>query len=623
MRSLGASKTRSQILQTPWEDLYTNPPNSRSSNTNSGGNDEQDRQKFEGTLSSFYATRNATAEHLTRFVAAVAAAVDAETRSLKASQALFEFPVDPEDPSSNVFTEIIVTGLGVNSPSGINFGVPAAFFYAHGASMDKNTRPDRRYQIACGDRTDRVLQAFGTAITAGVLNGNATTPIGDPDNQPFVSQPAATPVTSAQAARRLAALGVPPGSGTTQVAMPSPVSASGSFANVVQAWLAGPPIASPTWQNYQTTMDGQIWAQIATNGEQNYLALVLVALTQNYIDPKTNQTLADLIANGSLLQPKSVKGLKSITDAQWPQFFTTTESVLPSAAFTQAGAADLTNPPPNLQASYINTRIQAFIRGVQHFFTISSVPNSSSPPPPGAPASFGLPPFDAIRQAVGFYEGTGSFTFGASALDPTQLTAAVQQVFPDDPVTQRWLFEAMEAINQLFQVANVVPELANPNDFLVTPSLRFSIVEALYARGFRSAKDIAVLSGDDFQQALTGTVAYATRRPRWLPRRNRSTKRRRVWRRCRFPPRRLPGRSSRSTTGRWSTAFHLPVFRRSARSNTSRSCSTLPRTRPARASPRPIRSRPNRRHCFRSSAAGAGRWEAFSRVAPIWKRRCR
>ena len=39
-------------------------------------------------------------------------------------------------------------------------------------------------------------------------------------------------------------------------------------------------------------------------------------------------------------------------------------------------------------------------------------------------------------------------------------------------------------------------------------SLPFSIAEALYARGFRSASDISRLSGPDFQQALTGTIAY-------------------------------------------------------------------------------------------------------------------
>ena len=36
----------------------------------------------------------------------------------------------------------------------------------------------------------------------------------------------------------------------------------------------------------------------------------------------------------------------------------------------------------------------------------------------------------------------------------------------------------------------------------------FSVIEALYARGFTSAARITALSGADFQQALAGTVAY-------------------------------------------------------------------------------------------------------------------
>ena len=59
---------------------------------------EQDRQKFEGTLNSFYSTRNATAERLAKFVAAVSAAVYCELTSVNATAALLEFPVDPSQP---------------------------------------------------------------------------------------------------------------------------------------------------------------------------------------------------------------------------------------------------------------------------------------------------------------------------------------------------------------------------------------------------------------------------------------------------------------------------------------------------------------------------------------------
>jgi hypothetical protein len=43
-----------------------------------------------------------------------------------------------------------------------------------------------------------------------------------------------------------------------------------------------------------------------------------------------------------------------------------------------------------------------------------------------------------------------------------------------------------------------------------TPSSEFSVVEALYARGFKSATDITRLTAAEFKQAVTGTVAWGT-----------------------------------------------------------------------------------------------------------------
>jgi hypothetical protein len=66
----------------------------------------------------------------------------------------------------------------------------------------------------------------------------------------------------------------------------------------------------------------------------------------------------------------------------------------------------------------------------------------------------------------------------------------------------------MTAINELFEIASVVPPAAGAATLPNPVSLPFSIAEALYARGFRSASDISRLSGSEFQQALTGTMAY-------------------------------------------------------------------------------------------------------------------
>ena len=76
-------------------------------------------------------------------------------------------------------------------------------------------------------------------------------------------------------------------------------------------------------------------------------------------------------------------------------------------------------------------------------------------------------------------------------------------------------------------------------------------MEALYARGFRSAADITALSQADFRQALTGTIAYESGDKLYA--------RRRTCRRSR-PPTASPARnSSRSTPmARWSNCVPPP-----------------------------------------------------------------
>jgi hypothetical protein len=94
------------------------------------------------------------------------------------------------------------------------------------------------------------------------------------------------------------------------------------------------------------------------------------------------------------------------------------------------------------------------------------------------------------------------------------LATAVQDVFPTGPAAQAWLTQAMTAINELLEIVNdptVVPPVAGvtlPNQATNPVSLGFSVAEALYARGFRSANDIYGIPGPDFQQALIGTIAY-------------------------------------------------------------------------------------------------------------------
>ena len=261
------------------ESLYTNPPNPGGSTGNGSTNNlEQDRQKFEGTVSSFYATRNATAERLTKFVAAASAALFCEKTSLNSKSALLEFPVDPASSfAASVESELVLEGLGTNGASGLIFGVPAAFFYAVGASLDKSTTATQRFQLATGDPIERLFQVFSSAEQAQSIA----------DQEGFKTQGVTLgAITSFQAARRLAALGVSSASNSPSV----PVYAGTPLAQLVADWLAQTdPTPTPAPNpplTYQDT-DFNIWSQtLAVPADSTgYLFLDLDTLTQGYLIP--------------------------------------------------------------------------------------------------------------------------------------------------------------------------------------------------------------------------------------------------------------------------------------------------------------------------------------------------
>jgi hypothetical protein len=505
----------------PLESLYGNPPNpgNSSTQTSSGNNNqvlEQDRQKFEGTLNSFYSTRNATAERLAKFVAAVSAAVYCELTSVNAAVALLEFPVDPSPSqlsANTVESEILLQGIGGTGAGAVNFGVPAAFFYALGAKMDKSTTAVQRYQMATGDAVDRLLQEFSAAEDASVIQDS------EGFNDPALAGVPA--ITSFQAARRLVALGVSAASGSPTVTL-NPVAAAGTpeaaLVTLVKTWRdapdptgSGPPPNPPP--SYQQK-DYGIWHQLLATNPSGYVALDLYALTQGSTIP-TVGPLADQI----LLDPApktfnwpatgaTVDELKQVTSAQWTTFFTT--PVAHSAwlpPFTQPVPPAASQAVSPTKVGYTSSRIRAFIRAVQKFFTVSSVATSPQPWVPGEPPTFPLPADDPI--------GSAGLNFNSpTPLTPAQIeSAAGASDLSSDGAAQAWLVQALTTVDELTEIAKTVPAPSGGYALPATPSgsissLAFSVAEALFARGFRTAADITRLSAADFQQALTGTIAY-------------------------------------------------------------------------------------------------------------------
>ena len=240
-------------------------------------------------------------------------------------------------------------------------------------------------------------------------------------------------------------------------------------------------------------------------------------------------TLADQIALWLATLPPTtspappnptVATLKAVTASQWTTFFTANPTWLPD--FTAADRA--CRSADNVPRRKCPTKCPR-LRHHAHSGVYSSGPavlysviRRLEPSIEGAWFSADFPP--SATTAIGFYRA-GSYVPSRPALSPGKraidertdraaVQAFVTAVVDLDPAAQAWLEQAIASTNELCLVASVVPNPINPTSTVwpIPPSLPFSVVEALYARGFRSAKDITDLSAADFQQAMTGTVAY-------------------------------------------------------------------------------------------------------------------
>jgi hypothetical protein len=556
----------------PIEQLYTNPPNTGALLGGSGGSSpnqlEGNRQQFEGNLKKYYSTPDADADRLTSYVVALSRAVACEQQSVAAAEAQIEFPADPADPLSK---EVSVTLTGVTAYATFipprSFGVPAAYFYALAAAMPSEMTAQQRYELATGEKTERILAAFTAAINAGTVT--------EPEAYTTV---AGLSCNAAQAARRLAALRATPAvtafaplGSTATVSVPYPV----PLRNILQAWLDYPPTpaSGASSASYQPGDDvNGVWVgQAGANPHQDgFLNLVLCALTQGYMIPAPPVSLGS-----QLCQPPptglgiaDVAHLAAITTQQWQNLFEANPTWLPP--FTEPGNT--------------GARIGAFIRYFERFFaatsgralqsvnlaltaavtagttltfanttgvvsgmsaintlyippgaTVSGAPSGTQVVltlPPGTILTLPIPQYTNITfaPAVGSSGTTttlpllplpnpdpitaclaaypGAFVFGAG-FNLAQLQAAAATVFPGDARAQAWLVQACQTIDNLYAVLAPVtfsPPLSSP-----PPSqayLAFSCAEALYARGFTSAADITQLSASDFAQAMLGTIAF-------------------------------------------------------------------------------------------------------------------
>ncbi len=273
---------------------------------------------------------------------------------------------------------------------------------------------------------------------------------------------AAAATTPENAARRLVAIG----RGRVQHPPLCPLNADVDA--LVSAWLAemGPSIDA-FWQ--QNPFPAAL--------VPGHLDLVLVVVTQQTVVTPASTAL---IAAIKAIPVANVAQLKARTVQQWYAFFLPANvGLLP----------DFTNPGTPEE------RVEAFVRQLRKYFEVLSI---APAPPAGALANARSIPIADGDPFAAFLAAAPGFAFPVANWSAPAIVNALQTVFPGHPEAQAWLLNALQTIDELLHATTGVGPAA----------MQFSLLEALYARGFTSRAQIQALSAAEFEYALTGTVAY-------------------------------------------------------------------------------------------------------------------
>ena len=442
------------------EDLYTGPLKSEV---------DGQRAQFEGAVTSYYAKNNADAEKLKRFVYIASAAVLAEKQSFRAAQATLTLPIDPSMAAAQSASSLPITlTMPAATPRASlkpSFAVPAAYFYALGIHFSVEQKPEKLYDRALSATADFLANSLQIAIDTGAIKK-------DPHSS--VSNEVTPKVTAnlAQAIRRLSSLS---GSFTTKpkykVLLQDSLGGTlaGDVAALVTRWLE------------QTVIDAQLLSTFWQNEYpgKDYLEVILQVISDS--KPGLENGIKNFPDTGITINRAS--DLLEIKDQQWLTFFTTNPSLLPD--FTKPGNTE--------------DRAIAYVQFLRTLFAIGFLP-----PPPIAPVAGTTPSFREydIDMLWKFLSRLQNFDI-ENLPDETTIDAALAKAFPNDSRAQSWAKAALQTLHELYLVTKPV--------ISVTPDpFQFSCIEALFVRGFTSAKSILALSSENFQVALQGTVAWAS-----------------------------------------------------------------------------------------------------------------
>lgn len=450
------SDTASQANVSYLEDLYTAPA--------SGA--DNIRKQFEGALQAYHANNNSAAQKLAPFIFAASAAVYAEMQTTKAQSASWTLPLFEGNGTST--TSATVTLSGSDAPLNPSFVVPAAYFYALTANSPATSDAKLRYQTVLEMTADSMVKKLQAAQASGIVS-NSEVPL---------TVAGATSVTDISAVLRLTALNAPNASGSGPV-----LELKGSVATLVSGWLNNPP----------TTVTGQ--SPFWTTGSppefesKDYLHVILQIVTK---DPYPSKFITEILKTPLVPVPKSAprkiktaSDLPLITNASWLSLFQSLFSIKPRIL------------PTWVEPGSVQQQTQAFITWIQTLFSVGFEAANPLTASTGNVASLGT---DFSSDVLGhFFSEYSGFTFAVD-LDDSKISAVLSTPAFSDVSLQRWIRKALTTIRALY----VMTAITSP----AIPTLQFSYMEALYARGFTTLESVATLTLDQFTSALTGTVAY-------------------------------------------------------------------------------------------------------------------
>ncbi|MFE6707752.1 neuraminidase-like domain-containing protein [Bacillus thuringiensis] len=408
-------------------------------------NEENQRKMFEGELLTYYVKHNTEAERLANFIFSLSAAIWCEEKIKKATQSEYFFPVFTATPEHKV--KVIIKSSGsILNPA---FEVPAAYFYALSANLPPQVKREQRFKMITSYTEEQVVSDIEQLLDDKVL----TEPTG---------------VNRFQAARRLRALGSP-GENDTPVAMISP----GTPAHgLVSDWLsfAGPDITA-------------FWKTLSVNNIAGHFELVLLVVTHNHLPLKNAITSPPFNVD-------NVTELVSKTSGDWEAL------LIPDPGTNPDPLPDFTKPGTR------EVRAQAYIRYLRKVFDVANVFTATSSPTNSAPPVLDRSPGNPLDQLLNSTNYPGGFSF--SNWDPnnsnhaSKLADTLKGIFPGDKDAQQQFTEWLKCIKNVFDLTEDI----SPDE------KRFSVMEALWARGFVDANSIQGISFEDFREALLGSVAY-------------------------------------------------------------------------------------------------------------------